>query len=192
MIYSLNLTTPATEYPLLLEEAKASLRVTTDDENSYIQSLIAAATGYVEQATARQLVSATWTLKLDYFPAIVYVPRPPLRSVTSIQYVDTAGDTQTLASTGYRVDTATLPGRIEPAYGESWPSTRDVSGAVTVTFIAGYGGASSVPEEIKLAMRLMVGHWYEHREPVAVGNIVSDIPMSVDALLSHHRFTDIR
>lgn len=192
MIYSLTLTTPATEYPLLLEEAKASLRVTTDDENSYIQSLIAAATGYVEQATARQLVSATWTLKLDYFPDVIYVPRPPLRSVSSIQYVDASGDTQTLSSTDYRVDLYSLPGRIEPAYGRSWPTTRDVNAAVTVTYIAGYGGASSVPEEIKLAMRLLIGHWYEHREPVVVGNIVSPIPMSVDALLSHHRFTDMR
>ena len=188
----MTLTTAATEYPLSLEEAKASLRVTTDDENSYIQSLIAAATGYVQQATARQLVSATWTMGLDYFPSIIYLPRPPLRSVSAIQYVDTSGSTQTLSASLYRVDSASLPGRIEPAYAQSWPSTRDVSGAVSVVFIAGYGGASSVPDEIKLAMRLLIGHWYEHREPVAVGNIVSDIPMSVDALLSHHRFTDMR
>ena len=192
MIRSLTLTTAATEYPLLLEEVKESLRVTTDDENAYIQALIAAATGYAQQATARQLVSATWTMGLDYFSETIYVPRPPLRSVTSIQYLDSAGDSQTLSSSLYRVDTASLPGRIEPAYGQSWPSTRETIAAVTVVFVAGYGAAASVPNEIKLAIRLLVGHWYEHREPVAVGNIVSDIPMSVESLLSHHRFTDLR
>lgn len=192
MIRSLTLTTPAAEAPLTMEEVKVSLRVTSDDEDSYIGALIVAAARYIENATARQLVTATWTMTLDCFHDVIRLPKPPLRSVSSIQYVDSAGTTQTLSSALYQVDTASLPGRIIPAYGQSWPTTRDVMAAVTVVFLAGYGGASSVPDELKLAMRLLIGHWYEHREPVSVGNIVSDIPMSVESLLSHHRFTDLR
>lgn len=192
MIRSLSLTTAATENPLTLEEVKAALRVTSDDEDAYIGALLAAATRYVETATARQLVTATWTMGMDCFHPTITVPKPPLQSVSSITYVDTSGTTQTLSASLYQVDTASLPGRIIPAYGESWPSTREVLAAVTVVFLAGYGGASAVPDELKLAIRMLVGHWFENREPVAVGNIVSDIPMSVEALLSHYRFTDMR
>lgn len=37
------------------------------------------------------------------------------------------------------------------------------------------------------AMLLLIGHWYANREAVNVGNITSELPLGVDALLMQHR-----
>ena len=120
---------------------------------------------------------------LDRFPTlIISPPHPPLVSVTGIVYVDTDGADQTLGSSVYRVDTVNEPGRITLEYNQSWPSTREVTNAVTITYQAGYGKAAAVPDDVKAAIKLLVGHLYEHRE--AVCEIKLDmVPMSVKSLL---------
>ena len=114
------------------------------------------------------------------------LPRAPVASVTSITYVDGSGNTQTLDSSNYRF-VAGSPGRIDPAYGKIWPLTQPVIGAITVRFVAGYGAdASSVPENVKAAIKLLVCHWYENRESVVVGSglVVHELPNAVEHLLS--------
>ncbi len=74
-------------------------------------------------------------------------------------------------------------------YNESWPSTtlRPHNG-ICVTFAAGYGDAgSSVPENVILAMLLLITDFYEHRGEVITGTIVQEVKRAVDALLSLER-----
>lgn len=203
---ALTLVTAPAAKPLTLAEAKAHLRVDGSDDDDLITALIAAATAHIDGRDGwlnRALVSQTWDLTLDAFPGAnrfnpygaIQVPLPPLISVTSITYVDTAGATQTLSSSLYTVDVKSTPGRIVPAYGKTWPSTRDQVNAVTVRFVAGYAdsGASpadpadNVPQAIKQAMLLMIGHWYANREAVNVGNVVNEMPISAAALLNPFR-----
>lgn len=184
----LKLVTAPAEEPVTSAEAKAHLRVTTADEDTLIASLIIAAREFVENHTHRRLITQTWDWVLDSFSAhCLEVPHAPLQSVSSITYVDTAGATQTLGTSLYTVDAKTDPGRVQPAFGESWPSTREVLNAVTVRFIAGYGLAASVPQAIKQAMLLLIGHWFENREAVVTGTISTGVQMTVDALLAPHR-----
>jgi uncharacterized phiE125 gp8 family phage protein len=164
--------------PVTLLQAKQQTRrteVTTDDA-FFVDSLIPAARERGEQATQRQFITATWDLKLDCFPAddVIVVPLPPLQKVVSITYVDTNGTTQTLATSQYTVTAFAGPraqrGRIEPAYGLSWPSSRDVSLAVTVRFVAGYGDEpTAVPPRLRMAMLQDISTLYEHREDTVVG-----------------------
>jgi uncharacterized phiE125 gp8 family phage protein len=108
--------------------------------------------------------------------------------VSSVQYVDTDGVTQTAAASVYQVSTEDEPAWIEEAYGQSWPSTRATSDSVIITYTAGYGAAgSSVPAAIRQAMLLMVGQWYENREPVVIGTIQSKLSFTVDSLLEPYR-----
>jgi uncharacterized phiE125 gp8 family phage protein len=175
---------PATD-PVSVAEAKEHLRVDLDDENDYIAGLIAAATSAVEERTGRQLVSATWRLKLDGFPPEIRLTRVPVVSVSSVTYLDAAGDSQTLSPDNYQVDTDSQIPRILPEPDTYWPVTESGRvNAVTVTFVAGYGTAADVPERAKLAIKLLVGHWFYQRAIVNVGNIVSKIPESLDALMS--------
>ena len=59
-----------------------------------------------------------------------------------------------------------------------------------VTFAAGYGTANDVPRNLKLGMLNLVSHWYENREPVVVGQSVSDIPLSAGYLIWPYRIKE--
>lgn len=187
---AISIVTAAAADPVSLTEAKAHLRVAGSDEDTHITNLITAATQFCQQVTRMQFVTATLRLSMDSFADDAYlchgaieVPRPPLQSVVSIGYTDTDGASQTWSSSEYSVDTYSRPGRITEAYGYIFPSTQEIPHAVNVTFVAGYGNAAAVPQSIKQAILLVIGHWYENRENVVVGGSVADLPMSARHLL---------
>ena len=63
-------------------------------------------------------------------------------------------------------------------------------GAIQITFDAGYGAASAVPEGIKSWIKLRVGSLYAHREEIALLNrgSIESLPF-VDGLLDPFRMT---
>jgi uncharacterized phiE125 gp8 family phage protein len=153
------------EEPVSLEEAKQHLRVEIETDDALITSLIMAAREHVEMFTRRQLVTATWVWTLDGFLGqVVRLPKPPLQAITTVAYLDGAGTPQTLDASLYHVNAAVQPGVLTPAFGRSWPTTREASDAVTITYVAGYGAAAAVPATLKAAIVLLVGDLYEHRE----------------------------
>ena len=183
-------TAPTVE-PITIVEARHQCRVDTADEDVTLDGLILSAREYVETATHRPLLRQTWDWKLDGFPSDggpLTLPLPPVSSITSVTYVDTNGTTQTWSSSLYRTSLPAGPfaaaATIEPAYGESYPGTRDVSDAVIVRFVCGYGTtAATVPASLRLATKLLVSHWYDAgRAPVNIGNIVTTVPLTIDAL----------
>jgi len=160
--------TPPTVEPVLLAEARLFLRVDDTAEDVLIEALIKAARKAVEDQTGRALITQTRKLYLACFPSsIIYLPHPPLLTVPTIDYVDADGATQQLTAVAadYQVDIVSSPGRVEPAYNSSWPSTRDVPNAVTVTFTCGYGSAgSAVDERAVQAIKVIVAAWFADRE----------------------------
>jgi uncharacterized phiE125 gp8 family phage protein len=138
-----------------------TIRIVDDSQDDTIDALIAAATEAFDGkdgALGRALVTQSWELLLDRFPCACEfaIPLPPLRSVESITYVDTNGDTQTLATSVYAVDTTSEPGVVSLKYGQVWPTTRCQRNAVTIAFTAGYGTGDDVPERVKSAIKLKV------------------------------------
>lgn len=180
----MKLITPPSSEPISLSEAKGHLRVDASDEDSYISGLIVAARQFIELQTQRALITQTWKLSLDQFPTnkTVYIPLSSLRLVEGITYYDTTGATQTLPATDYYVDSDNDPGRVVLV---DTVATYDRPSAVQIQFQAGYGSAADVPQAIKQAMLLLIGHWYENRE--AVGEVGGPIAFAVDALLTPYR-----
>lgn len=166
-----------------LDEVKSQLRILTEDEDALIRNYITAATYQAELICDRQLMQATHVLKLDEFPTEIRLPKPPCISVTSIQYVDSAGATQTLSVSNYSTDTFHEPGRIVPAYGMTWPTTRGMSNDVTVTYEAGYASADAIPKNVRMGIVHLVAHWYENREAVVVGQTVNEMPWMCEGLI---------
>ncbi|MBK7493593.1 MAG: hypothetical protein IPI17_17915 [Nitrosomonas sp.] len=165
--------------------AEAPSTNTTGDQ--LLNVLIKSARQYAEQLLGRYLITQTVDLYLDEFPTQAINMRP-LQSVTEITYVDTAGDTQTLSAADYIVDSTGSPARITPAYGVSWPSTRDQVNAVKVRFVAGYGSASAVPQCVRNWMLMRIKQLYDQRDMINVGNIVTEFPQAyVDGLLDPER-----
>mgnify|MGYP003480158396 CR=1 FL=1 len=112
----------------------------------------------------------------------------PLVSVTSVQYYNSS-DVLNLASASlYGAFTDGLGAYISLKANQTWPSVADREDAVTVTWVAGFGAtADKVPAAIRQAMLLLVGHWYQNRETVSVGDAVYQLPFAVDALLGPRR-----
>lgn len=178
---------PAAE-PISTAEAKTHLNVSISADDTFIGTLIVAARRHVEQITGRQLINATWRLSMERFPDEIQLPYPPYSSLTSITYTDAAGTSQTMSSSNYETDTDAEPVRIRPAWGYTWPSTRDVYRAVQVTYVAGYGAAgTSVPADILVAMKSIIGVMYEFRESVITGTIVGKIDEVANLLLWPYR-----
>lgn len=185
-------TAPAAE-PLTTTEAKSHLRVDSSDDDTLIDAYVKAARQHIEEDLGRALITQTWDYTLDAFPSdgsAIQLPRPPLVSVTSISYVDTAGATQTVTSSDYIVNTGKRKGEITLAYGAAWPVTRRQASAVTIRFVAGYGAASAVPAPIATALRLVVGDLYANREASIIGTIHTDNP-AVASLLGPYRLVEL-
>jgi len=186
----IRVTAPTAE-PVTLDEAKQHLRVLGNDDDAYIIRLITAARHVVETNTARALITQTWDWKFGSFPCDgLNVPLAPLVSVTSISYVDIAGATVVWPAAQYAVLDAgavTATGRIVPAYGESWPSVRGLPNDIIVLFVAGYGDAATVPDEIRWAMLLIIGELYERREDALAGAVINTVPISAEYLLRPYR-----
>lgn len=179
---------PATE-PIDVELAKSHLRVTLDDDDQYIESLITAARNSVEILTQRALITQTRRLTLDAFPCsrVIQLPGGKIQSVTSVAYVDAAGQSQTLSVDRYVADTRSTPGRIILKDGSSWPSTWNNGNAVEVVYVAGFGEADAVPNDLIQAIHFLVAHWYSFREPITTLGQVQEIPKSVEYLTLPYR-----
>lgn len=188
-------TAPAAE-PISLAEAKLHLRVDIADDDELITAQIKAAREYVEQLANRSLITQTWEYTLEAFPDgnQIVLPRPPLVSVTSVVYTDYTGTAATFSSLYYTVDTYAEPGQIVLKYGQLWPAVAlaTVNG-VCIRYTAGYGATgASVPQRLRQAILLLLGHWYENREAVQFGNLMpQELPFAVQALLWSDRIASL-
>jgi uncharacterized phiE125 gp8 family phage protein len=163
-------------------------------EDTWLQAAVATARSQCETFTGRQLIDATWELVLDswweeglYRNGFLLIPRPPLRSITSVKYLDGNGVEQTLAASAYLAETqgggvpATAPipeacqrGRLYLKYGETWPTIQCQAEAVRIRFVAGYGtDPASVPLALRQGMLQLIAEMYERREEAIVGGVLT-------------------
>jgi uncharacterized phiE125 gp8 family phage protein len=117
----------------------------------------------------------------------IRLPHSRLVSITSITYTDPDGNPQTLDPSQYNIDTTSQPGRLGPLLGSVWPIVCNwIPGNVKITYVAGsYGDGietDDCPQTIKLAILLLVSHWYAHREATTEATL-TNIPLGVDALI---------
>ncbi len=191
----LNDDTPA-QLPITVEQLKVHLRVTHIHEDEYLQTIIIpSAVASVEADLRRALITQSWEWVFDNgFPGtgMIKFPKPPLQSVTHVKYLDTAGATQTFASSNYTVETRGTFGRLWLNDGITWPDTQiQTPGSAWIEFVAGYGDdQDNVPGGICGLIMLLAAHIYENREPSVTGTIVSKIPFNLEYLAATHRAWD--
>jgi uncharacterized phiE125 gp8 family phage protein len=165
------LVTPPDGEPITLDAAKRHCRITHDDENSLIQSYIAAGRQAAEDALGRGLLTQTWKFTSERWANVLWLPMAaPLQSVTSVKYYDAIGTLQTLATTVYTVDLVSRPGRIAKAAGQTWPSLQSDRrvGRIEITYVVGWLTPADVPERIKQGIRSYVGYLDSDREGLDV------------------------
>ena len=187
--YSVSVTRPQL-LPVSVADAKKHLEIAESDtsHDEHIRDLLEAAVEMVEHDADRALLTQTVVEKLDCWPSSLHIEvnRWPLQSVTSIQYVDTGGDTQTWASGNYVVDTVRHV--ISPAYSVTYPAIRveGTTGAITLTYVAG-NTQPDIPRAALQAIKLQVAQMFEMREPVLIGSISKALEYSYDDCIQRLR-----
>ena len=184
------LVTAATSEPITATEAKLYLKVDDTADDDLIDDQIAAARSLCESLTGRRFIDTTMRLSLSGWPSddVIVLPSSPLSSVTTVKYIDTDGVLTTLAEgTDYQVSKKSTPGRVKPFYGTYWPALRLDFDPVQVTYVAGYSAtAASVPDQIKQAIKWVIGHMYAARTSL-VPWLPKDVPHSLHALLAPYK-----
>jgi len=173
---------------------------------SLLTSLIKVARELFELHTGIAIIEQTWVLSLPRFAREIRLPRPPLRSISSIQYYDTSAALQTLSTAVYRVS---AHGVLMEAASQTYPATEtERPDAVQVTFTAGiYTNTGASPDAVdtavgggspdngnpnhmtakyplaQQAIKIMAVHLYENRGIVAPVQL-TECPMSYQAIVN--------
>ncbi len=176
--------------PVSLAELKSAARIDHSYEDDFLTDAINAATAHYDGyagALGRALVTQTWTQTYPGLWRRMDLPLAPVQSITSITYYDTAGDQQTLTSSLYRLQAGDGWPYVEQDADAEYPATDTRDAAVTITFVAGYGDASDVPDPIRQAIKILAVHLNgPGRDAVAFGG-VSTVPMGCDMLTAPYR-----
>lgn len=151
--------TPVVELAAL----KAHLRVDGNDDDelitAYEQAAVAHLDGY-RGALGRCIISQGWAV--TYGQAGTY--RLPMQDVVSAKF---GADVDLDIARDHLGAVVTIP----------------AAGTVTMT-------CALPPDALavaRMAVRLLVGHWYEHRAGVVTGTIATSLPLSVGALVDQLR-----
>lgn len=159
--------------PLTLAEAKKQVEIAAEVNfhDEHIERLMDIAQDTLENDTGLTLCQSTWTYKLDAFPQFIELPKRPVSSVSSIAYLDSAGNSQTWSSANWSLDTTRTFPVILKGKDVDYPEVYDDFSPITITFVAGYASVSAVPAMAKQAMLLLVSAMFSDR---------GDSPKSMD------------
>lgn len=155
-----------------LAEAKIHLRVEHDDDNGYIETLIAAAQGWIDGPAGwlGRSVGVQTLEVVDEHPTcpIVRLPYPPI-----IEVLEASAGGADVPVDGY------IPGAAAFSFG----MTLDQGAPVRVKYRAGY---ATPPAPIRVAVLMLAGQWYRSRE-ASTDKTLTEMPFGVAALLAPFR-----
>ena len=160
-------------YPCDVEFLKAQLRLTHNQHDSYLSSLIAAATDWANGFTGRNINSATLMAYCGYRYLIIpeytnskllFIERGPNVLVTKIEYLNNSGSLiELVAVTDYEVFSDDYSAKIwlkESFFFDDINTTRD--DAIRITFTSGWDGSDTgmFPEVVKNAVAMKAARMY--------------------------------
>lgn len=176
---------------ITLAEAKDQCRVTSTDEDALIMDCIKAATGLIEGYTGVFLQSSTFVAYFD--EAIKYEPlcidRFPITAISSVKYLDSNGDEQTIATTDYFTSITGSPAKIRIT---SIPTVQDYAfDTFRVYFTAGYTNRDEIPMELIQWVKIYTAHYYQSRQPEYTGQPVTSVFYTHQMALDKYRKDNI-
>ncbi len=157
--------TPATEEPITVPRVREHSRIDILTEDSYLATRITSARQAAEARTQSVFITQTWDDSFDWFSDAMLLATQPVQSVTSVTYTATDGTPTVLAATVYELGYSSGMGVLRLKYEQVWPTdVQSHPDSVVVRYVAGYGLAVAVPQEIKTAIEVYVSHFNETRE----------------------------
>lgn len=164
---------------------KEHLRLgSSTEEDGILNLLIAMAYQYVEKHTGTSVKKVPQTVSLDAFPQnkdAIELKYTPVISIDEITYLNPIGDLVYMDLQDVHLDTRPVFPRIVLKAGGEWPSVHPDQMSINVTVTVGF---DSVPEDIAVAMLLIIGHLYANREATTFGSPLNELPFGVSSLLA--------
>lgn len=203
---SLSVVTAPTTYPVTRAEAKSYAKIDSTDEDTLIDTLIAAATSSAEEYLKRAIITQTLKLTLDSgcsilnntlgdgvydlpvsavygdLPRIIKLPKAPVQSITYVKTYNTANVLSTFSSSNYYLDSSGARLILNPT--AVWDSDIRPQASCEITYVAGYGLAASVPASIKTAIMMHIQSMYDER-------VICEMPQICKNLLDQYRIYDL-
>lgn len=179
-----------------VQEAKAHLRLDHPDDDSLLESLISAATGWIDGPAGwlgRCIGGQVLELRLARWlsrGSDMVLPYLPVVRIEQMDHIDLDGNEQVIDPAFYRLTGNRLwfmPDFVAPVQG-SGPFP------VRIRYRAGYGAfdaqaawVNDAPASIKAAILMLVGQWYANPEAVVTNASKDTMPFAVEALLQPYR-----
>ena len=156
---------PAME-PILPEELKEEARIDCTELDPALQHFIVESRQWAERnELARVLITQIVTEKFRGFVGELELRWSPVQTShasNAVNYIDTNGVSQTLATSVYEFAEHLGIGVCRLKFDQSWPTTRDQNDAVTLTYGAGYGDdRHDVPLAIRQAIKAYAVYRYD-------------------------------
>lgn len=172
-----------------LADLKKHLEVEHGEDDDYIEALGAAAAddlGGLETIYQRCWTQATWR---DFWPDFSRSPvlrLAPVEAISRITFLNRAGVEMLVKPAAYYLVPDVMGGRLFWSSDYAVPTDlSDRLDAVRIDYIAGYGPQpADAPARVRQGIRLLVGHWYRHREDVVIASGAPKVmPKSVEYLM---------
>lgn len=182
------------EEPVTVAEAKAHLRVTHALDDDAIEENIAAARRYLESQWGIAIIEQTWRAVVDEWPDDGVALRPhPVTALSAVKVWDGSAMADVADLTAYQL----IEGRPARAILESGSvSPARTRQGIAVHFTAGWADAAAVPQNVKRAILLLVGHWYRNREASVSAKtgfgVSADLTRGVEDLMAPYRSPRLR
>jgi uncharacterized phiE125 gp8 family phage protein len=176
-----------TEDPVTLEEAKSYLKIlpsVTEDDQLIIR-LIKAVTKQAQKYAQTSFVTQTLEVKADKWNPQEELPYGPHQSIISVvrthyDNTETALTTDEYSTSGLNY-LSVFPDKV-------WRLSEGfINNRITVEYVAGFGAAEDVPDDIKIAILKEVAELYENRENTLIGSIVADLSTTSKHLLNQYK-----
>lgn len=152
----------ATALPVSLGEMRDFLKISQNDEDALLASLLRAGGEACENYLGRKLLSQQWQITLNgWHDEIVTLPLSP---ILSLDKIEVWAETQfvTMAAADYLLDRSSYQARILPGEGIIWSEpSRDIDG-IRITLTAGFGvGQNDIPHDLRLGIMNWVAGRYD-------------------------------
>ena len=183
----LTLKTPPSATSIDVALVKLGKRISHNSEDALILGWIKAADLYLEKRMNRAMMAQTYVLRLRRVLRTVYLPRPPLASISHVKYTPEGGSEVTVAEADYRQSTDRMVARLDifeiPMLGRA--------GTMEIEYIAGYEKSEDVPADLRQAACLLAAAWVSSREATyqepRIMQVEKKISFGVDQLVKEYR-----
>jgi uncharacterized phiE125 gp8 family phage protein len=179
--------TPPFAEPLTLAEARAHLRLDQSAEDELLASLIKTAREHLEREAGLCLIRQIWRLYLDRWPrdGIIRISKSPVQAIQTVTIYEADGTAVEVSLEDHLLDGQGRPARL---WLRNPPPPGQGLNGIEIDFSAGYGEAGAdVPDTLKRAMLLHVGHMFAFRGVISPDQQPAGIPDGYERLVSPFR-----